>query len=438
MTPAANRRIALPAISAAFVGAALFLAAALYPRLTGTEVRVHWPPMHADWLPRIGWLSVLPIVVGFVIVFGGRRVSERLAWRPFLGVAFLASWAWTMSLALVDGSSGLSSVFERKREYLFDAVNVTSVHAALTGFIDRIPIDSPDNWQTHVAGHPPGALLFFVLLDRLGINDPFWVGFTVLTLGTTAVFGGAIAIKVLAGEQAARRVTLWWVLAPAAIWMGVSGDAFFTAVSVWGLALLTLAATARRRPAMIGFGIGSGILLGLCVYLSYGLVLLGIIAIAVLFLARDWRPLPWAVGGALFVAASFTAAGFAWWEAFPVLRERYNDGIATDRPYSYWVWANIAAWTLTVGLATWAAFPHAMQTLRRREPRAVLAAAGLLCIVIATVSGMSKAEVERIWLPFTFWVLMLPAALPARWQRPMLASQVVTALLIQHLLLTRW
>ncbi len=56
--------------------------------------------------------------------------------------------------------------------------------------------------------------------------------------------------------------------------------------------------------------------------------------------------------------AVFTAAGFAWWDAYPVLHERYYDGIASERTYAYWVWADIAAWTFTVGLVVWAAFPR--------------------------------------------------------------------------------
>lgn len=438
MTTAAGRRLLLPAVMSAVVGAALFIAAAIYPEVTNTEVRVHWPPMHADWMPRISWWSVFPVVVALVVLMGWRQVIERLAWRPFLAAAYVASWAWTMSLAFVDGTSGLSSVFERNREYLYDASRVTSIHAALTGFVERIPFASPENWQTHVAGHPPGALLFFVLLDRIGISDPFWVGFTVVALGTTSVIAGAIAIKALCGEQTARQVTIWWVLAPAAIWMGVSGDAIFTAVSVWALALLALSACARSRGRMAAFGVAAGLLFGLCVYLSYGLLLLGALAIAVFVAARRWQPFGWALAGALVVAAGFTIAGFSWWEGFGVLRERYYDGIAMDRPYSYWVWANIAAWTATVGLATWAAFPRAAAALRRRDPVAVLAFASIFCIVAATLSAMSKAEVERIWLPFTFWILALPALLPAHWHRRLLVSQVATALVIQHLLLTRW
>jgi hypothetical protein len=51
---------------------------------------------------------------------------------------------------------------------------------------------------------------------------------------------------------------------------------------------------------------------------------------------------------------------------------------------------------------------------------------------------MSKAEVERIFLPFTIWIVALPALLPERWARPLLLTQIATALLAQQLLLTRW
>ena len=48
----------------------------------------------------------------------------------------------------------------------------------LRGFVDRIPVDAPGNWPTHVAGHPPGALLFFVGLvgdrARQRAREPDW------------------------------------------------------------------------------------------------------------------------------------------------------------------------------------------------------------------------------------------------------------------------
>ena len=51
---------------------------------------------------------------------------------------------------------------------------------------------------------------------------------------------------------------------------------------------------------------------------------------------------------------------------------------------------------------------------------------------------MSKAEVERIWLPFVPWLLLATAALPPGWRRAGLALQVAAALVVQHLVYTSW
>lgn len=420
--------------ASAAAGIVLVAAAIAVPRWTDEDVRVHWPPLHADWDPRFGLLTLPAITVGLVLWLVLPRLAAQASWRGLLAYAFAGTWVWTMALAMTEGTDGLARVFERPGEYVYDAQRVDSIGTMMRTFVDRIPMDSPDNWHTHVAGHPPGALLFFVLLDRLGITDPFWIGVVVVTIGSTAVVAVLITLKTLGSLRLARRAMPWIVLAPTAVWMGVNGDALFTAVAAWGLALLAIAAVSRR-PAV---AIAAGLLLGLCVYLSYGLVLLGILAVAVLIIARTWKPLPWALGGSAIVVGVFTAAGFAWWEAYPVLHERYYDGIASERPYSYWVWADVAAWTFTVGLVVWAAFPRAIRAFRDGDVMARLAAAALLTILVATVSGMSKAEVERIWLPFTIWVVALPALLPDRWHRPALLSQVALTLCVQQLVLTRW
>jgi methylthioxylose transferase len=422
------------AIASATVGLVLVAAAIAVPRWTDEDVRVHWPPLHADWDPRFGVLTLPAIAIGLLLWVALPRLAAAASWRTLLTYAFVGTWLWTMALALTEGTDGLARVFERPGEYVYDAQRVDSIGTMLRTFVDHIPMDSPDHWHTHVAGHPPGALLFFVLLDRLGITDPFWIGVVVVTIGSTAVVAVLVTLKALGSAHMARQAMPWLVLAPTAVWMGVNGDALFTAVAAWGLALLAIAAAHRRPEAALA----AGLLLGACVYLSYGLVLLGILAVAVMLVGRTWRPLPWALAGAAAVAAAFTVAGFEWWKAYPVLHDRYYAGIASERPYSYWVWADVAAWTFTVGLVVWAAFPRAIRAFRDGDVLARLAGAALLTILVATVSGMSKAEVERIWLPFTIWVVALPALLPERWRRPALLSQVVLALCVQQLVLTRW
>lgn len=428
-----RRSTSLTAGLSAAVGLALVAAAMVVPQVWDRDVRVHWPPLHADWDPRFDVRILLTIAVGLALWVLLPIVADRLSWAATVTLSTIASWVWVMALALSDGRNGLSRIYGREGEYLFDAQRVGDIGRALSTFIERMPRGSPDHWHIHVSGHPPGALLSFVLLDRIGISDPFWVGVTVVTLGVTGVAAVLLTLDALGSRELARRAAPWVALAPLAVWAG-SGETLWAAVAAWGLYLLTVACT-KSSPIV---AIAAGLVLGLSLFLAYGLVLFGLLALAVFALTRAWRLLPWAAVGVIAVVAVFAVVGFAWWEAYPVLRERYYAGMASERPYGYWVWADLAAWTFTVGLVTWAAFPRMWTHARRRDPLAVLALTGLVCIAIASLSAMSKGEVERIWLPFTLWIVAVPALLPPNWRRPLLLSQVLLAVVVQTLLITRW
>jgi len=51
---------------------------------------------------------------------------------------------------------------------------------------------------------------------------------------------------------------------------------------------------------------------------------------------------------------------------------------------------------------------------------------------------MSKAETERIWLPFIPWLTVSMALLSATWRRWGLGLHVLSALVVQHLFYTAW
>ncbi len=220
------------------------------------------------------------------------------------------------------------------------------------------------------------------------------------------------------------------MLTPAAVFMAVSADALIGAVVAWGLACLALA---TRR---LWWAVPAGLLLGVSVLMSYGMPLMGLVAVAVLLAGRSWRPLPVAALSALAVVLVFAALGFAWWEAYPVLHERYFDGIAADRPISYWWWANLALLVISAGPLLLSGLASAAYS-RARVPL-LLVGAAVLVVAAADASGMSKAEVERIWLPFVPWLTVSFALLPAGWRRWGLALQVVAALVLQHLVYTSW
>ena len=414
------------------------------------NLHVSWPPLYGHWEPHVGPGTPGAIMVAVVVVAYGPLLAARLPWRALLCTAWGTAMAWTFSLALVDGwQRGIARRLTTKYEYLQVIEPVNRFHdipAALRDFTHHILIHSPDAWPAHVAGHPPAATLTFVLLDRTGLGGGAWAGVWCITVGATAAVAVLVTVRALSGEALARRAAPFLVLAPAAVWMGTSADGYFAAVAAWAIALLALAVTGHRPRSA---GLASGLLFGLTAYLSYGLTLFAVIAGGVLLLgSRRLRPLPYVLAGFVVVPAVFTFAGFNWSEAYHLLVTRYYQGAGGIRPYGYWVWANLACTALVVGPATVAGLRRSgaapirqgLRTCLRRsdaEPRlALLALAAVFALLVADLSGMSKAETERIWLPFAMW--LLPACAFLNRPRAWLTAQATLALLLNHLLLTGW
>ncbi|WP_372735200.1 hypothetical protein [Nocardioides sp.] len=402
------------------------------------------PPLHGYWQPTLFGPGTIPALA--LALLGWRYAAEwaqRLSWRRLLALSYIGSLGWLLSLALVDGSRGISRALGNPYEYLRSARAVDDVAGLLGTYVSRIPIDSVDAWPTHVAGHPPGALLFFVGLDRVGLGGDFAAGMVVTLMAASSAAAVLVTLRALGAESVARVAAPFLVLTPAAVFMAVSADGLIAAVVAWGIAALALGASAPSRGRLIGWSGLAGVLLGSSVMMSYGMPLVGVLAVAVLVLAGNWRPLPIAVLTASAVVLLFAANGFSWWEAYPVLRERYYDGIAAQRPLDYWIWANLALLLVSAGpliAAGLAAAGTTVSTTARHEQRVALGlvAAGVAMVVLADLSGMSKAEVERIWLPFIPWLTISCALLPQRWRAPGLALQAGTALVVQHLLYTVW
>ncbi|MFI6576819.1 hypothetical protein ACIBFB_13535 [Nocardiopsis sp. NPDC050513] len=409
---------------------------------------VGWPPLYASWDPHSGPGSVPALALAAAVVACGPLAARVLPWRRLLAATWAVSVLWTFSLALVDGWRGFAQPLESPYEYLGSVDRFADVGAALRGFTGHILVGSPDNWPTHVAGHPPGAILTFVALDRMGLGGGVWAGTWCVVVGASAAAAVLVALRALGAEEAARRSAPFLALFPGAVWVGASADGYFAAAAAWGLALLAVAAAPGAR-APRATALASGLLLGWTVYLSYGLVLVGILAASVLVCARTARPLPYALAGALAVAAAFTASGFWWWEGYRLLVERYYQGVAAVRPYGYWVWANLAIAVIVAGAASAAGARRVLALLPgavRALPTAVsgtgavvlLVAAALGATAAADLSGMSKGETERIWLPFLVWLVPSAALLPSRDHRVWLALQAATALLVNHALRTGW
>ena len=441
------------------VGVLVVAAAFLVPPLTGVDVVAgRAAPLIGDWALRFGPSSIVAValVVGSAHP-GLRGLVERMPWRRLLLASWVVAAVWMVSLALVDGYAGLGRVLDHGTEYLQSARQVDDVGEMLRVYVSRIPLDAPHHWAVHLAGHPPGAVLLFIGLDRLGLGAWQAAGPVVVAVAATVPAAVAVALARLGARDAARRVLPFLVLGPAAVLMAVSADAAFAATLAWGAAGLA-AAGAARGPRRWVLAVVAGLLLGWCVMESYGLVLVALLAVGVLVaIDRSWRE-RMAVGAVAAVAAAgvalgFAALGFAWWEAFPVLHDRYwvAGDVASRRPAWYWVFGNLGAVVVCAGLAMPAGIGAAWRPVRSvagavgraASPRweraaAPLLAAAVAMVVVADGSLMSKAEVERIWLPFVPWLLLGVLWLPPRWWRWGLVGQGMLALLLQHLVRTVW
>ncbi|GAA4008254.1 hypothetical protein GCM10022247_33080 [Allokutzneria multivorans] len=422
-----TRRADLVAGGVAVVLLAVAVVVGYHLNSVGAPIFARAAPVFGTWAPHIGPGTPFAVLIAIAVCAWGPGLAERLPWRRALASGYLAALAWTFALAMIDGwQAGFADKLASRDEYLHEVPGITDIPAMLRGFAARILDYQPDSWTTHVSGHPPGATLVFVWLDRIGLGGGAWAGAVCVAVGAAVVVAVPVTLRALGAPDAARAVLPFLVLFPGAVWVGASADGLFAGVTASGIALV---AFGRRWSWLAG-----GALLGFGVYLSYGLVLLGPLALVVALMSGRWRALGWAVLGALGVVAAFTLAGFWWLDGYHLVIDRYYQGIGLYRPYSYWVWANLACLVLAAGPAV----APGLRRLRGNRLLLLVVGAAVLAVLAATLSGLSKAEVERIWLPFAVWLLPATALLPERDRRGWLAVQAVTALAVNHLLLTNW
>jgi hypothetical protein len=300
----------------------------------------------------------------------------------------------------------------------------------LRTFVERLPAA-----PTHVAGHPPGAVLVFWLAARAGLGGPGGAAVVVFAAVALTTAATAVAARAVLSEHRARSALPFIALAPAAVWAGTSPDPVYAAVAAAGVTCVAVAAAAdRERPLLAVVG---GTLLATAVYLSYGLVLLLALPTAVVFAHRAWPTATRALAGAGAVVVAFTIAGFWWPAGLAATHRAYGSGAAHHRPYWYFATVGDPA---AVALATGPAVAAALGTLRRARV-ALLVVPALAAIAVADVSGLAKAEVERIWLPFVPWLLI--ATVPLAGKRPgslrrWLGLQLAVGIALQVSLRSPW
>ncbi|GAA2584203.1 hypothetical protein SMC26_02685 [Actinomadura fulvescens] len=397
------------------------------------------PPLHAQLrADPYTWRMIPAVCVAVACVAVLPVLVRRLAWRPLLLASWAATLAWTLALAWSDGIDHLARPLDNPGEY---PAGVGAVRDDPLGWL-RTFTDRLHDYPTHVRGHPPLPTLVVWALDAVGPGGTTWPAIVIVLVGTSAVVAVALTVRRLAGEEVARRTLPFLVMAPLVLWIATAMDAFFLGVGAWGTALVAVAAGRDHIVAAVG----GGLLLGSLPYLSYGLLPLFAVPAAVLIACRpSARVVVALLCGCAAVPVAFTLLGFWWPDGVAATYDTYRvSSGSAKRSYWYFLVADFAVLAILVGPAVAHALPSSLASVvraarARTAPPApgLLAGAALLGTLALALSGVTRGEVERIWVPYAAWIVVA-AARHTPPSRGWLAAQAVTALAVQALVLSEW
>ena len=388
------------------------------------------PPFLGYLHVRVSAGTLVAAVLAGAVVVAGPRAARVLSWRALLLGGWATSAALAVGFATTDGLAALTAPLRGEHDYL--AV-VPGAAADPAGFL-RTFVEQAPGYPVHVRGHPPGFPLLLAALDRAGLGGAGWATALVVVVGSSTVVAVGLTVRALAGaagEQAVRRALPATVLAPWVLWVATSADALYAGVLAWGVALLAVAST--TRGAWWPWAVAAGLVLGLCPFLSYGLLPMGALALVAGACAHRWAPT--VVAGAVVVgsAAAWAAAGFWLGDGIAMTHVESTLGRAADRPYAYFLVADLVLLGALVGPA---GVGGVTGLGRLPGPVRALVLVALGAAVLGALSGVERGEVERIWVPLACWVLLAAASLVQR--RAWLLAQAATTVLLQVVLVSPW
>ena len=278
------------------------------------------------WIPLTGhlvWRWQLPltgaVVLGAAGAWWGPVLVARLSWARLLVASWLGSLAWCVAVALGQGWQRLAAPLTTQYEYLsgLPALRQLGWSSYVRTFVERLPA-----YPTHVKGHPPGVMGLLWLLDRAGAPTAGGLAAVFIVVGSTAVVPALMAGRVVAGEALARRAAPFLVIAPAAILMATSADALFAALGAWavGLSVLAVGYAAARPARAVGLAFAAGMLGGVGLHMSYGLLALLAVPVPYAVARRATVLLVPALAGLLVVTISWMIAGYWWMDGLEAAR----------------------------------------------------------------------------------------------------------------------
>ena len=339
---------------------------------------------------------------------------------------FFGSLAWSISLAYIEGAKALWEKMNSRFEYIAGIHNVHGLRSYLKGFTDNL-----GRYTIQVRGHPPGVMVALYEMSKAHIATAGWVTGFILIIAASGTVAVMLTVRSFVDEQNARRAMPLLVLTPGVIWIATSMDAMFMGIAAWCVFCFVVSLSSPHRN---WWAIACGALFFVMLMLSYGLVLFGLMFLVLAIVRRAYRQLMIVAITAALCILGIWVTGFAWWDGLRATRHEYLAGVSRFRPYWFFVIADLAILAIVVGPAVFAG-------ISRMTPPLTYLVLGALCmVVVADISGMSKAEVERIWLPFVPWITLgaLPVMSSKRMRYVWLTAQAAVGLGLGVYLRTSW
>lgn len=386
--------------------------------------------------------AALAILLSLVVT---PRIARRARWAVVLITTALSAALVSLLLALMDGRDGVLAPVEHETEYWAYLPSTGPAREFVSSYIERLTF-----MPVHYRGHPPGYPLFLKLLAWVGFDGSWSVA--IVSMLCTAIVPVAVLLTAsrLADVSYARRAAPYFVVVPYTLWAMTSADIVFSALGAIAVLLAVLAA--QRARFWVLAAIGGGITFGLLAHASYGAVMFSFVLLGALAAVLRgpqclpgrqrvplWQRLrPLVVPGALFVVGvvavtlPFVVAGFWWLDGATATKSWYWKGTAKFRTWTYFSLANATVAFIAVGPAV----VHALPRVDRRVRGVIYG--GVVSMVVATVTQMTRGEVERIWLQFYPWVVVATGSLTPKRRVLWLVSQAVLTFVLGITLLSKW
>ena len=401
----------------------------------GGDLGVPLPPFVMYWglqVDVLALVSVLTFAAAWAIVpaLVGRRASPIVC----------ATGLYVLALAL-----GLSLNLARNGTRGWWAVLANGRHGTLEGqyeYLNGLPyLNRGVGWYlghytsvlphvpVHVQGNPPGPL---IALHLLGIGNPGALAALCIGLGALTAPLAYDLGRTLGDEHRGRVAGVLTAFSPCTLLFGVTSTDY--AYAGMGCLVACLLVRPGTRALIAGSIAGA-----LASFFSW--LLLAIPAWAAVVAARrfGWRRaalvcIAFAAALAAFNGALAIAYGY---DPFSAVRETahlyHQEAISSLRSYWFWLFGSPVAWAVMLGLPTvW----FGLRALVAGDDAAI---ATCTLVLVACLVGFTKAETERVWLPFVpLACVAAAAALPTVRLRPVLAFLAVQALVIEVLFFTIW